>query len=112
MSEGKETKKSKRKKTKKSSGDIGQNAVDISPDTKTDSKENLIMVGGIAGYDEEVTPRLKTFKEFREDALQNISERKNSKKRKSRNSGTVDVDDRQMKIQRLKKDETHWKGLE
>ena len=67
MSEAK-SKKSKKKKhgiTKSSSTkDVVQGGVNSGSETETPEQENLIMVGGIAGYSEGFDTRL-TFDEFR-----------------------------------------------
>ena len=59
------------------------------------------MVGGIAGYEEETRPRMKTYREFREE-LNLFLEKKNTKKKRSRNPGTVESDPRSQKIKKLK----------
>lgn len=112
MKENKKTNKSKRVKNKKYSDDSAQNTSDISPDTRDESKENLIIVGGIAGYNEEVRPRLKSFKEFREEARMKASERNNKKNERTRENKTSNINIRQKKIEKLRSDVTHWRGLE
>ena len=110
-----EGKKKKRRKTEKSFKDCRKdcrdNSVEVGSDTKRDDNEHLIMVGGIAGYDEETRPRVKTYREFREE-LDLFLEKKNTKKKRSRNPGTVESDPRSQKIKKLKNDDTHWRGLE
>ena len=59
--------KRREKKSEKSFKDCRDNSVEVGSDTKRDDSENLIMVGGIAGYDEETRPRMKTYREFREE---------------------------------------------
>lgn len=103
--------KKKRKKSRKADGDSRDNSFEVGSDTKRDDNENLIMVGGIAGYDEETKPRVKSYKEFREQ-LDLFLEKKNRNKKRSRNPGTVDEDPRSKKIKKLKNDDTHWRGLE
>jgi hypothetical protein len=103
--------KKKRKKSRKAGGDSRDNSFEVSSDTKRDDNENLIMVGGIAGYDEETKPRVKSYKEFREQ-LDLFLEKKNRNKKRSRNPGTVDEDPRSKKIKKLKNDDAHWRGLE
>ena len=98
-----EGKKKKRRKTEKSFKDCRDNSVEVGSDTKRDDNEHLIMVGGIAGYDEETRPRMKTYREFREE-LDLFLEKKNTKKKRSRNPGTVECDPRS---QKLKNEDTH-----
>ena len=64
LKEGKKRTKKKRVK-KQTSTDIGSDSV-VSDKAPSDS-ENLIMVGGIAGYDECFRPHKKTYKQFREE---------------------------------------------
>lgn len=106
-----EGKRKKKKKSEKSFKDCRDNSVEVGSDTKRDESENLIMVGGIAGYEEETRPRMKTYREFREE-LNLFLEKKNTKKKRSRNPGTVESAPRSQKIKKLKNDDTHWKGLE
>jgi hypothetical protein len=64
LKEGK--RRNKKKKVKKQTGtDVGSDSV-VADKAPSDS-ENLIMVGGIAGYDECFRPHKKTYKQFREE---------------------------------------------
>ena len=109
LKEGKRRNKKKRVK-KQTSTDVGTDSV-VADKAPSDS-ENLIMVGGIAGYDECFRPHKKTYKQFREEVESILFEKKSKRKGRSKNSGTVDQDPRSKKIQKLKNNDSHWRGLE
>ena len=72
---------------------------------------NLIHVGGIADFHEEKR-RLKTFKELRQETHEAwLNEKKNQKKRKSKNPSTESDDPRSKKIRDLKNRDDSWRGL-
>ena len=88
---------------------------DISSNQGSKDDSNLIMVGGLAGVDEHVSPasQRKTFMEFRSDVnLALLTEKKNQKKRRSKKSGTEPMDDRKKKLRDLRQDDSLWSGLE
>ena len=107
-----EGKKKKSKKVKRP----GFNSVSCTPDTDSENQEddskNLIMVGGLSGFDEQSVLRGKTYRQFKEHMLTSLYERKNRRKSRSKRSGAEDLDVRARKIKKLKNNDTHWIGLE
>ena len=83
-----------------------------------EKSNNLISIGGLAGWDEQVAPilRSRTWREFREDQLDALlTEKKNRRKKKTRTpvqqNKESGLSDRQRKIERLDRDPGHWRGL-
>ena len=83
-----------------------------------EKSNNLISIGGLAGWDEQVAPilRSRTWREFREDQLDALlTEKKNRRKKKTRTpvqqNKETGLSDRQRKIERLDRDPGHWRGL-
>jgi len=83
-----------------------------------EKSNNLISIGGLAGWDEQVAPilRSRTWREFRENQLDALlTEKKNRRKKKTRTpvqqNKESGLSDRQRKIERLDRDPGHWRGL-
>ena len=73
---------------------------------------NLIYVGGIANFHEHLEG--KSFRQMREDIRksQELQERKNVKKKKTKNPSREGDDPRSQKIRDLKNRDSLWSGLE
>ena len=113
MKQKRKTKKQEFKTRKDMQGIDSMPDVSSNPGSKDDF--SLIMVGGLAGVDKHVSPasQRKTFMEFRSDVnLALLAEKKNQKKRRSKQSGTEPMDDRKKKLRDLRQDDSLWSGLE
>jgi len=107
--------KKKRVKSRKTNSGNGSTTVEAGSEPSSPEKENLIMVGGIAGYNEQVGTRMKTYSEFSEDvrnAMKNLSEKKNRGKQRTKNPSTTGTDERSKKIRNLRSNDGLWSGLE
>ena len=109
-----EGKKKKRVKSKRPSDGNGSNTVEIGSEPSSPEKENLIMVGGIAGYNEQVGTRMKSYREFSDEVRNalNLSEKKNRGKKRTKNPSTTGTDERSKKIREVKNNDGLWSGLE
>ena len=79
------------------------------PPTETDK---MIVVGGLVG--EGTTAKYQHLAQIAFEIWNksHLAEKKNSKKRKSRNSSVTGMDPRSIKLRKLRNDEDHWSGLE
>ena len=115
MNESERKRKDSRKRIKTLKG-RGQSKdpsnIDVPQGDSPKDDSNLIYVGGIANFHEQDGG--KSFRQMREDIRrsQELQERKNSKKRRTKNPSTEGGDPRSMKIRDLKNRENSWRGLE
>lgn len=86
--------------------------MDVPQGDSPKDESNLIYVGGIANFHEHLEG--KSLRQMREDIRksQELQERKNVKKKKTKNPSTEDDDPRSQKIRDLKNSDSLWKGLE
>jgi len=94
---------------KKKQDDFTANEPVSMPPTETDK---MIVVGGLVG--ESATCKYQHLAQiaFQIWNKSHLAEKKNSKKRKSRNSSVTGMDPRSVKLRKLKNDDDHWVGLE
>ena len=115
MNESERKRKDSRKRIKTLKG-RGQSKdpsnIDVPQGDSPKDDSNLIYVGGIANFHEHQEG--KSFRQMREDIRksQELQERKNSRKKKTKNPSTEGDDPRSQKIRDLKNRDSLWKGLE
>ena len=115
MNESERKRKDSRKRIKTLKG-RGQSKdpsnIDVPQGDSPKDDSNLIYVGGIANFHEHQEG--KSFRQMREDIRksQELQERKNAKKKKTKNPSTEVDDPRSRKIRDLKNRDSLWKGLE
>jgi len=86
--------------------------IDVSQSDSPKDDSNLIYVGGIANFHED--QKGKSFRKMREDIhkSQDLKERKNIKKKKTKNPSIQGNDPRSKKIRDLKSRDSLWRNLE
>lgn len=90
-------------------------SVDSTYNNSTEEKNNLIMVGGIAGYNEmreRYTEEIKSLEEFKNMRRKYLGGLKTFAQFSEEIKNSSKSEKRKRKLQKLKSDDQHWSGLE